>query len=61
MKETKPFIYVNHLKYNVYTSGIQVDQIRLIHGGRQLSDDKSLQDENITAGTTIHMVLQLRG
>jgi len=41
--------------------GIQVDQIRLIHGGRQLTDDKSLQEENITAGTTIHMVLQLRG
>lgn len=41
--------------------GIQVDQIRLIHSGKQLADDKQLADYNIQAGATIHMVLQLRG
>ena len=41
--------------------GIQVDQIRLIHSGKQLADDKSLESYNIAAGATIHMVLQLRG
>lgn len=41
--------------------GIQVDQIRLIHSGKQLADDKTLESYNITAGATIHMVLQLRG
>ncbi|GAB9468350.1 hypothetical protein Gpo141_00005669 [Globisporangium polare] len=41
--------------------GIQVDQIRLIYSGKQLSDDKTLQDYNVAAGGTIHMVLQLRG
>lgn len=41
--------------------GIQVDQIRLIYSGKQLSDEKSLQDYNVAAGGTIHMVLQLRG
>jgi Ubiquitin family len=41
--------------------GIQVDQIKLIHSGKQLADDKSLEFYNITAGATIHMVLQLRG
>jgi Ubiquitin family len=41
--------------------GIQVDQIKLIHSGKQLADDKSLESYNITAGATIHMVLQLRG
>ncbi|CCI48670.1 unnamed protein product [Albugo candida] len=41
--------------------GIQVNQIRLIYSGRQLSDDKTLQDYNVLAGGTIHMVLQLRG
>mmetsp|Transcript_20075 Transcript_20075/g.33319 ORF Transcript_20075/g.33319 Transcript_20075/m.33319 type:complete len:85 (+) Transcript_20075:84-338(+) len=41
--------------------GIQVDQIRLIHSGKQLSDDKTLESYNIAAGATIHMVLQLRG
>ena len=41
--------------------GIQVDQIRLIYSGKQLADDKKIEFYNITAGGTIHMVLQLRG
>ena len=34
---------------------------RLIYSGRQLSDEKTLQEYNVAAGGTIHMVLQLRG
>lgn len=30
--------------------GIQVDQIRLIYSGKQLADDKKIQDYNIAAG-----------
>lgn len=41
--------------------GIQVDQIRLIFSGKQLSDDRTLESYTINAGATIHMVLQLRG
>ena len=41
--------------------GIQVDQIRLIFAGRQMADDKTLEEYNVTAGSVIHMVLQLRG
>lgn len=41
--------------------GIQVDQIRLIYMGKQLSDEKTLQEFNVAPGSTIHMVLQLRG
>ena len=41
--------------------GIQVDQIRLIFGGRQMADDKTLEDYQVQAGAVIHMVLQLRG
>ena len=41
--------------------GIQVDQIRLIFSGKQLSDDRTLESYTIAAGATIHMVLQLRG
>lgn len=40
--------------------GIQVDQIRLIYKGKQLSDEQTLQSRQITAGETLHMVLQLR-
>ena len=41
--------------------GIQVDQIRLIYSGKQLADDKTLEDYSVQAGAVIHMVLQLRG
>lgn len=41
--------------------GIQVDQIRLIFSGKQLADTRTLESYNIVAGSTIHMVLQLRG
>ena len=41
--------------------GIQVDQIRLIYSGKQLADDQTLGAYNLAAGSTIHMVLQLRG
>lgn len=41
--------------------GIDVKQIRLIFNGRQLVDDKTLEASSIVAGTTLHMVLALRG
>ena len=41
--------------------GIMIDQIRLIFGGKQLADDQKISDYNLKAGSTIHMVLQLRG
>ncbi|KAJ1606933.1 putative ubiquitin-like protein [Cryptosporidium canis] len=41
--------------------GIDVKQIRLIYSGKQMSDDLRLLDYKVTAGCTIHMVLQLRG
>jgi large subunit ribosomal protein L40e len=41
--------------------GIEVPQIRLIHSGKALADEKSLEESSIKAGDTIHMVLQLRG
>ena len=40
--------------------GIQVDQIRLIFGGKQMADEKTLEDYNVLPGSVIHMVLQLR-
>ena len=41
--------------------GIKIEQIRLIFGGKQMSDESRLSEYNVKAGDTIHMVLQLRG
>mmetsp|Transcript_1415 Transcript_1415/g.1384 ORF Transcript_1415/g.1384 Transcript_1415/m.1384 type:complete len:84 (-) Transcript_1415:39-290(-) len=53
---------VRHVKEALQErEGIQVEQIRLIYSGKQMSDDCKLSDYNVKPGSTIHMVLQLRG
>ncbi|EFZ00170.2 hypothetical protein MHUMG1_06314 [Metarhizium humberi] len=41
--------------------GIPPVQQRLIHGGKQMTDDKTAADYNLVAGDTLHLVLALRG
>ncbi|VWU51870.1 ubiquitin-like protein nedd8 homologue, putative [Hepatocystis sp. ex Piliocolobus tephrosceles] len=41
--------------------GIAAKQIRLIYSGKQMYDDMRLIDYRIVPGSTIHMILQLRG
>ncbi|KAH7106733.1 ubiquitin [Auriculariales sp. MPI-PUGE-AT-0066] len=42
-------------------SGVPPQQQRLIFQGRQMGDDKTARESNITAGSTLHLVLALRG
>ncbi|KAF5334413.1 hypothetical protein D9611_013560 [Ephemerocybe angulata] len=42
-------------------SGVPPAQQRLIFGGRQVPDDKTATEVNIQAGSTLHLVLALRG
>lgn len=41
--------------------GIEVGEQRLIFGGKNLEDNRTMQDYNIGAESTIHLVLRVRG
>lgn len=41
--------------------GIAPEEARLIFGGKNLEDDKTLRDYNLVANSTIHLVLRVRG
>ena len=43
------------------TEGIAPEQQRLIFGGRQLAEEKTIAEQKIKAGTQINLLLTLRG
>ncbi|KAF8324568.1 ubiquitin [Cantharellus anzutake] len=53
---------INRIKEKVEEqSGVPPPQQRLIFGGRQMADDKTVRELNVTAGSVLHLVLALRG
>lgn len=57
-----PEMTIGNVKMEIYhKEGIPVCQQRLIYSGLQLDNDRMIGDYGLTAGTTLHLVLRLRG
>jgi len=41
--------------------GVSVEESRLIYGGKNLEDTRTLGDYNLISNSTIHMVLRVKG
>ena len=60
--DVEPNITVETLKARIQNkSGTPSDQQRLIYGGKQLEDKRTLADYNIQHGNTLHLTLRLLG
>ncbi len=60
--DVKPEDSIGEIKQRIFEKeGIPVDQQRLVFNGKQLEDAQSVNDYNIADGSSVHLVLRLRG
>jgi len=60
--EVEPSDSIQIIKIKIQEKeGIEITNQRLIFAGRQLADEKTVQDYKIQTDSTIHLVLRLNG